>query len=232
MVASLSYSSDELVKKCLEHPHFPDDFGIDTFLTTVALANDFKIQGGILDAKFHESTSKYVEPKRHLLSMFHQVTETLFDLMKYYEKEWKNRTPLPFHEAKRPRKLNRYKGPRPTAVSLDTDLFRNAGQSVIEGNLSLLKKITGDYYPDLLNKMDEGEHLDGDTWAETVVRAAALYKRKKEFRIIEVLGGVWLGRYASFAETTKTMNLNVAELDVHKQMLYFLDKRDLLMDIY
>jgi glycosyltransferase involved in cell wall biosynthesis len=224
--------SDELVKKCLEHPHFPDDFGIDTFLTTVALANDFKIQGGILDAKFHESTSKYVEPKRHLLSMFHQVTETLFDLMKYYEKEWKNRTPLPFHEAKRPRKLNRYKGPRPTAVSLDTDLFRNAGQSVIEGNLSLLKKITGDYYPDLLDKMDEGGHLDGDTWAETVVRAAALYKRKKEDRIIEVLGGVWLGRYASFAETTKTMNLNVAELDVHKQMLYFLDKRDLLMDIY
>jgi hypothetical protein len=191
--------SAELVKKCLDHPQFPDDFGIDTFLTTVALANEFKIHGGILDAKFHESTSKYIEPKKHLLGMFRQVTKALFDLMIYYEKEWKRRKPLPFHEAKRPRKLDRYKGPRPTPVSLDVELLWNAGNEIIEGKKRLLKEITGEDYEELLGQMTGKSHL---------------------------------GRYASFVESTRYMNLNVAELDVHKQMLYFLNERDLLMDIF
>ena len=69
-------------------------------------------------------------------------------------------------------------------------------------------------------------------WAETVVRAAAAYKKSKDDKVIEVLGAVWLGRYASFVESTMEMDLNVAELDVHKQMLYFLNRRELLMDIY
>jgi glycosyltransferase involved in cell wall biosynthesis len=224
--------SAELVKKCLDHPQFPDDFGIDTFLTTVALANEFKIHGGILDAKFHESTSKYIEPKKHLLGMFRQVTKTLFDLMIYYEKAWKRRKPLPFHEAKRPRKLDRYKGPRPTPVSLDVELLWNAGNEIIEGKKRLLKEITGEDYEELLGQMTGKSHLDGDTWAKTVIRSAAAYKKSKDDKIIEMLGGIWLGRYASFVESTRYMNLNVAELDVHKQMLYFLNERDLLMEIF
>jgi hypothetical protein len=224
--------SSEVIKKCLEHPLFPDDFGIDTFLTTVALANDVKILGGILDAKFHESTSKYIEPKRHLLGMFHQVTQALFDLMIYYEKEWKRSTPLPFHEAKRPRKLDRYKGPRPTPVSLDIDVLWEAGNDIIGGKKRLLKEIAGDYYEKLESKMLKHSHLDGDMWAETVIRAAAAYKKSKDDKIIELLGGIWLGRYATYVESTKFMNLNVAELDVHKQMLYFLNHRDLLVKLF
>jgi glycosyltransferase involved in cell wall biosynthesis len=224
--------SAEVVKKCLEHPLFPDDFGIDTFLTSVALANDLKILGGILDAKFHESTSKYIEPKTHLLSMFYQVTKTLFDLMIYYEREWKRQKPLPFYQAKRPRKLDRYRGPRPTPVSIDREAFWDAGNDIVEGKKRLLKKITAPYYEELISKIEDRSHLDGDIWAETVIRSASEYKRSKDEKIIELLGGIWLGRYATFAESTKYMNLNVAELDVHKQMLYFLNKRDLLMEIF
>jgi glycosyltransferase involved in cell wall biosynthesis len=224
--------SSEVIDRCLEHPLFPDDFGIDTFLTTVALANDLKIQGGILDAKFHESTSKYIEPKKHLLGMFHQVTTTLFEMMIYYENEWQRRIPMSFHHAKKPRKLDKYKGPRPTPVSLDQEALWKAGNDIIEGKKRLLKEITGDYSEELKKTMEDMSHLDGDMWAETVIRAASAYKRSRDDKIIEVLGGVWLGRYATYAESTKKMNLNVAELDVHKQMLYFLNKRDLLMEIY
>lgn len=224
--------SSEMVDKCLEHPSFPDDFGIDTFLTMVALANDFKIQGGIMDPKFHESTSKYVEPKKHLLSMFNQVAKALFDLMVYYEEDWKKSHALSFYKAMKPRKLDRYKGPLPTPVSIDRAAFWDAANDIVEGKKRLLKKITGGYYDELIGIIEHKKHLDGDIWAETVVRASAHYKKTKDFKIVELLGGIWLGRYASFVDSTRDMNLNVAELDVHKQMLYFLDKRELLLELF
>jgi glycosyltransferase involved in cell wall biosynthesis len=224
--------SSELIDKCLKHPLFPDDFGIDTFLTTVALANGLKVHGGILDAKFHESTSKYIEPKKHLLGMFHQVTKTLFEMMVYYEKEWRKIAPIPFHQAKRPRKLDRYKGPHPTPVSLDIEVLWESGVEIVKSNKPLLKEISNDYYEDLILNLENMTRIDGDIWAETVIRSASLYKRKKDDKIIDLLGGIWLGRYATFVESTKHMNLNVAELDVHKQMLYFLNKRDLLIEIF
>jgi hypothetical protein len=175
-----------LVKKCLEHPLFPDDFGIDTFLTTVALANDFKIHGGILDAKFHESTSKYIEPKRHLLTMFHQVTKTLFDLMIYHEDKWKRQVPLSLHEAKRPRKLDRYKGPHPTPAYIDKEAFWNAAEGIVNENKGLLKEITGEFFEELLADIDNKSHVDGDMWSETAQRNT---KRRRTTRSSSSLEG-------------------------------------------
>ncbi|MFQ5800521.1 MAG: glycosyltransferase family 2 protein [Candidatus Hydrothermarchaeales archaeon] len=224
--------NSEVINRCLEHSLFPDDFGIDTFLTTIALANELTIGGGILDPKFHDSTTKYIEPKRHLLSMFHQVTRTLFDLMIYYEREWKRRIPLHLAHAHRPRTLERYKGPKPTSVSIDTKAFWDAANDVVEGKKRLLKEITGGQSEEVLDNLAKRLHIDGDLWAEVVMRASSAYKKSRDDRIIELLSGIWMARYASFVKSTEPMNLSVAELDVHKQMLYFLDKRDLLMQIY
>ncbi len=224
--------SREVIERCLEHPLFPDDFGIDTFLTTVVLANDLRVHGGILDAKFHESTSKYLQPRTHLLSMFHQVTRTLFELMIFYEDKWRKRSPLPFHQARWPNKLNRYKGPRPTPVSVDREAFWSSGYEIIKNKAGLLNGFPDALYNELLNIIGKRLHLDGDVWAETVIRAAAAFKKTRDEKIIDFLGGVWLGRYATFVNSTMRMNLSVAELDVHKQMLYFLNKRDLVMETF
>ncbi|MFQ5975557.1 MAG: glycosyltransferase family 2 protein [Candidatus Hydrothermarchaeales archaeon] len=224
--------SSEVIRCCLDHPLFPDHFGIDTFLTTVVLVNNFRIHGGILDPKFHESTSKYVDPKSHLLPMFNQVTTTLFDMMVYYEKEWKSRPPLPLVHAGRPRKLDRYKGPQPTPAFIDTAAFGDTAQRIIEDNQDLLKEIDKDLANEVLDRITNKKHFGGGIWAETVIRAATKYKKTKDRGIIELLGGIWVVRYASFVILTQNMDLNVAELDVHKQMLLFLDKRDLLMEIF
>ncbi|MEE8358688.1 MAG: glycosyltransferase [Candidatus Hydrothermarchaeales archaeon] len=224
--------SSDIIKCCLDHPLFPDDFGIDTFLTTVALANNFRVHGGILDPKFHESTSKYVDPERHLLPMFHQVTTTLFDMMVYYEQEWKQRPPLPLYQAKRPRKLDRYKGPHPTPTFIDTEAFWGTADKIIKEDKSLLKEIIPKRAEEILDTVANRTHLDGRLWAEVVIRSAAKYKRVKDERIVKLLGGIWVARYSSFAESTAKMDLNVSELDVHKQMLLFLDQRDLLMNIF
>jgi len=224
--------SSEVVEKCLNHPLYPPDFGIDAFLTTVALANGMKIHGGVLDTKFHESTSKYIEPEMHLLSMFYQVTRTLFDTMIYYEKEWRRRPALPFHQAKRPRKLDRYRGPRPTSVQINEEAFWDSAQRIVSGKKALLQEVAPAYWEELWKRIEGRAHIDGDMWAETVVRASAAYKRSRDPEIIRLLGGIWLGRYASFVRSTEHMDLNVAELNVHKQMLYFLNQRDLLIEIF
>ncbi|MDI6859543.1 MAG: hypothetical protein QMC85_03520 [Methanocellales archaeon] len=41
--------SSELIRCCLDHPLSPDDWGIDTFITFVALANGLRIQEAPLD---------------------------------------------------------------------------------------------------------------------------------------------------------------------------------------
>ncbi len=224
--------SSDLVRSCLDHPEYPDHFGIDTFLTTVALANNFKIHGGILDPKFHESTSKYVDPEKHLLPMFYQVATSLLDLMVYYEDEWKARQAMPLYQAGRPRKLDRYHGARPTPSHIDTDAFQDTAMNLVSENKSLLKEVMGHRTDEILTAVEGKKHLNGDVWAEAVIRAAAKYKRTKEKDIICLLGGIWVSRYASYVKSTMNMDLNVAELDVHKQMLLFLDKRDLLMGIF
>jgi len=224
--------NSEIIKHCLDHPLFPDHFGIDTFLTTVALANNFRVHGGILDPKFHESTSKYVNPERHLLPMFHQVTTTLFDMMVYYEQEWKHRPPLPLYQAKRPRKLDLYKGPHPTPASIDNAAFWSTADKIINEDKSLLKEIIPKRAEEILDLVANRTHFDGRLWAEVVIRSAAKYKQTKDMEIVKLLGGIWVARYSSFAESTAKMDLNVSELDVHKQMLLFLDQRDLLMNIF
>ncbi|MDI6639501.1 MAG: hypothetical protein QMC77_06505 [Methanocellales archaeon] len=71
-----------------------------------------------------------------------------------------------------------------------------------------------------------------EEWPEIVFRFASEYKRSKDENVVKLLGGLWLARYADFVEETRDMDLNDAEKVVHNQMLSFLEKRDLLVEIY
>ena len=164
--------------------------------------------------------------------MFRQVTKTIFDLTVYYEFEWKKRPPLPFHEATKPRKLDKYKGPRPTPVSLDRDLFWKAADEIVEEHKDMLKEIVGPEFEAIHSGVLSDRYISGDLWAEAVLRGLPWYKDHNNDKLFDLLGGLWMARYASFAKSTENMDLTVAELDVHKQMLYFLNKRDILMESF
>jgi len=56
----------EFANRLLDHPLFPSHFGIDIFMTTVAVAEEVGIQEVLLGLKLHESTAKYIDPGTHL----------------------------------------------------------------------------------------------------------------------------------------------------------------------
>jgi len=59
-------------------------FGIDIFMTTLAVAENFKVCQAYLGSKIHDP-----KDPRGLGPMFTQVSSTIFSLMKTYENVWK-----------------------------------------------------------------------------------------------------------------------------------------------
>jgi glycosyltransferase involved in cell wall biosynthesis len=60
-------------------------FGIDIWMTTTAVANEFKIAQSFLDAKIHDAK----DPGAHLSDMLYQVVSATFDLMEGYADIWR-----------------------------------------------------------------------------------------------------------------------------------------------
>ncbi len=84
--------STPLAKKFLTKNIWDTDvvkFGIDIFMTTVAVAENFKVGAANLGVKIHDP-----KDPRGLGPMFVQVSSTIFDLMKEYEGVWKNKTQI------------------------------------------------------------------------------------------------------------------------------------------
>ncbi|GAJ20412.1 unnamed protein product, partial [marine sediment metagenome] len=88
---ALSKNLYELLRK---HPLFPPDFGIDIFILTVAAAEGMYVKEGLFSLKIHESTTHYLEPEKFLIPMFRKVTESMFELAKFYEIYWKSKPPV------------------------------------------------------------------------------------------------------------------------------------------
>ena len=225
----------ELVDKCLEHPLFPPDFGIDTFITMVALANNFRVGRALLGAKLHESTAKYASPGKHLLPMFHQVVRSLFEMMENYE--WAFRQRDVFLRSRRsPLVLSKYKGIRPTPTEIDLESFWADTVEILSNQHKNLSDVLGNKLASkierLVKKKKKREGLDSDTWAEVLFRFAAAYKRKKDPALIDLLGGIWLLRYVGWMQETKPLTLAETEDLVYAQMMEFLERRSLLLKIY
>ncbi len=218
-----------LAKQCLKNPHFPKDFGIDTFITSVALANNYRVHESPLGPKFHESTQKYINPEKHLLPMFNEVCTSLFNMMEYYEPKWRTRKIL--IGKTRPKRLHRYRGPLPTSTAVDTESFHRTAKNIIKSYDGAMQRAFG-RGTDTIKNLVEGEKLPREFWIDCVLRCAADYKHSKDKDTIKLLSGLWLSRYAGFVEETMELDINETEVLVYDQMLSFLKKRDFFLGIY
>jgi len=61
-------------------------FGVDIWMTTIAVNEGFRVCQTVLGVKEHDVK----DPGKDLSPMFLQVTGTMFDLMNYYEFRWRN----------------------------------------------------------------------------------------------------------------------------------------------
>src|SRR5690242_6184382 len=83
--------SARLVHRYLERDDWETDiarYGIDIWMTTIAIAEGFRVCQSFLGAKLHDAK----DPGSDLSAMLHQVVGSVFMLMREYESVWQKRT--------------------------------------------------------------------------------------------------------------------------------------------
>jgi len=213
----------ELVESLLSKNVWGTDiarFGIDIWMTTVAICENFRICQSFLGAKIHEEK----DPGKDLSSMFKQVVGTLFSLMDIYESRW-----------------SRIKGSRPTAVfGFESEFIPKPIDVDIKNLIDRLKTDVSKYSP-VWEKVLEPENchkiqevakmeyshfeLPIELWVKSVYDFALAYKMRTDelsaAAIIEALVPIYFAITASFVSKTQDLSSNQAEEIINQQCAVF-----------
>jgi glycosyltransferase involved in cell wall biosynthesis len=223
--------SRRLIRSYLEKGAWETDvarFGIDIWMTTVAINEGFRICQAFLGAKIHDAK----DPSQSLGPMFKQVVATVFRLMKNYEDRWK--------EVKESAPTAMYGFisevyPEPVEVTLGP---------MIEGFKSGLKEYVGlwkGFLPreriDELSQiasLEMGEfHFPVEVWVKTVYDFASGFNKAREAdreRIVDSMTALYFGRVASFVIESRELKTYDAELLIETQALKFEELKPYLLE--
>ena len=203
-------------------------FGIDIWMTTTAIAYNFRICQAFLGAKIHDPK----EPSADLSAMLHQVIGSIFDLMETYQHIWmaiRGSEPVPIFG------FQYEVGVEPIDINLDAmiDKFK-LGVRELEGIwelflneniLDLLKRLAGPqgknnfFFPD-------------DVWAKIIFDfAAAAHQRvmgKKH--LLKSLTPLYLGKVASFVIETWDSSASEVEERIERLCLAFEETKPHLIE--
>ena len=204
-------------------------YGIDIWMTTNAITNNFKICQSNLGVKIHDAK----DPSESLGPMFRQVVHTLFVLMEQHEAEWKavkgSRTVPTFG-------LQEFKEPEPIKVNLDrlvTEFktgfrqFRGLYQDIFCPDcFEELRRCAG--------KAKTKFIMPVSTWIQVLYETAATFHHWTHNRtqLVNLVTPLYLGRVASFINQTKMMNSFQAEKLVEEQAQVFEDHKGYLIEIW
>jgi hypothetical protein len=200
-------------------------FGIDIWMTTVALADGFRICQSFLGAKIHDPK----DPGSDLSGMLVQVVGSAFQLMETYESQWRqvgSSEPLPTFGF--PYSV----GLEPVSVNLErmldkfqlgvaelTPLWREfLDPATVEDLAGLGGDSTSFRFPD-------------DLWARTIYRFAIAYHRKTSQRelLLRSLTPLYIGRTASFVIQTQASDLIEVEERTESLCRSFEDQKAILL---
>lgn len=224
--------SKNLYEVLLQHPLFPNDFGIDIFIVTVAAAEEMSIRESLYTLKIHESTTRYLEPEKGLIPMFRQVTGKMFELAKYYEKVWKN--------AERVKRKNFYRESfvqKPIPVKVNIENLEKDFKKDFERMRNAIKKfLPHDVFGKVESLTRNANSFNAELWADVVYNFAAAYKLLNKdvdrYILLEALKPLWIGRFVSYAVEVKDMDINEAEKVIQRQAEIFEEKFDYFASIY
>jgi hypothetical protein len=182
-------------------------FGVDIWMTTTALAEDFRVCQAFLGAKIHDAK----DPGADLASMFVQVVSSVFDQMEAYAAKWEGVTtaeevPLfgfPHGVGLEPVQVN---VERMSSIFLQGvrdlgEVWQRALAPDTLSEIATLARAAGPLrFPDPL-------------WVRTVYDFAAAYHRRALPReqLLQSLVPLYLGRTASFV--LQTASSNAAEVE-------------------
>jgi glycosyltransferase involved in cell wall biosynthesis len=167
-------------------------FGIDIWMTTTAVANDFKVCQAFLGAKIHAAK----DPSSDLSAMLNQVTSTVFMLMEEYTGKWKNimmTEPVPLFG------FQFSVGLEPIHVNVDRMV--NMFQLGLKELGDIWKEIISpDNFSELVATAErEPFSLSDELWTLLIYDVAVAWHRKVMNRehVLKTLAPLYLGKVAS-----------------------------------
>ncbi len=201
-------------------------FGIDIWMTTEAIANDFRVCQAFLGAKIHDPK----DPGSDLSEMLVQVVSSLFDLTEKHSDKWKEvkgSTDVPtfgfrYHVGLEHVKVN---------VERMLGIFRE-GQSNLKG-IWLDVIGAGDFgeVKTLGTLPDKEFRFPPKLWTRIIYDYAIAYHKKKlpPQHLIKSLVPLYLGKTASFVMEVGEMDQGGAEAEIEKLCLEFEENKEFLV---
>ncbi len=215
--------SRELIDSLLSKDVWETDiarFGIDIWMTTVAICENMKICQSFLGAKIHDDK----DPGSDLSPMFTQVVGTIFTLMGIYKEKWLQ-----------------VKGSRPTAIfgfesesapsplEVNVENLVNKFHDNVTKYMPLWQKILE---PDNCDKLQEVARMDSahfelpvELWIKSLYDFAFAYTNRtnglSRSEIIESLVPVYYAKIASYVIKTRSLGSHQAEEVINQQCTEF-----------
>jgi len=211
--------SGDLVKKYLSKDVWGTDvarFGIDIWMTTVAISEGAKICQAFLGAKIHDPK----DPGSSLGPMFKQVVGTVFKLMKDYQDVWEK------VDSSSPTANYGFISevyPEPVKVSFETLIqkFRSGVEENKDFWKTFLPAENLQAVCDISEAKEDVFNFPVELWVQTVYDFAVSFNNASsdpaKEKVIESMTPLYFGRVASFVMETKDMETYDAERVVEAQ---------------
>ncbi len=213
----------ELIESLLSKDVWGTDiarFGIDIWMTTVAICENLKICQSYLGAKIHDDK----DPGKDLSPMFKQVVGTIFSLMEIYQGKWVE-----------------VKGSRPTAIfgfesevapkplEVDSENIVNKFKEGVSKYLNVWEKIMEEENYEKIKEVAKLENshfeLPDELWIKSLFDFMLAYKKQTDGfspdEIIEALVPIYYARVASFVRKTNNLDSHEAEEIINQQCSVF-----------
>ncbi|MBM4388466.1 MAG: glycosyl transferase family 2 [Deltaproteobacteria bacterium] len=174
-------------------------YGIDIWMTTTAVASNFKVCQSFLGAKIHDPK----DPASDLSSMLTQVVGSAFNLMETYERVWKKTGRIKEikifgfpHEV----------GLEPVNVNIEAmygKFLLGVNELIPLWSLILSQDIT-DFLSESKKLPLQAFDFPDETWVRIIYLFAAAYHKKTMNRdnLLKSLTPLYLGKIASFVQET------------------------------
>jgi hypothetical protein len=200
-------------------------YGIDIWMTTTAVANNFRISQAFLGAKIHDPK----DPGADLSAMLYQVVNAAFELMETYKEGWKQvrgSEEVPtfgFHYTV---------GLEQVPVNVDRMLtvFREGIENLRDIWTDVLG--SGDFrdVEALIKRTNQDFHFPRALWTRTIYDYAIAFHKKKlpVKHLIKSLTPLYLGKTASFVKEAADMGPAEAEQEIEQLCLSFEENKEYL----
>lgn len=214
---------DRILKERMAKP--VKQYGIDIFMTMLALLHDFRIGQINLGTKIHKPSAPKLGP------MFSQVAATLFSMLLAHQEKWlKNGTGRKKAETWQVPILNPNQELGPQPLSIDYKGMKATALWEFKAYEELLKRaLSPGVYQEISKMYSRGQlAIDHKLWCKIMYDILGSYNADAGPSLIEALKPLYFGRVVSFIRKTLDLDYLQSEQKIRRQARYFWLERNYL----